>query len=139
MMEINEQTDPPTTTPGDPSDEKKAETKPTEKKKKEASKSPDQNQKESPTRQAKERPTNSPASKPSTNRPKKTKASAATKQTTVKPSEYQLEHLAAAVAAAKGADNLLAILGHVEEAGGHVEVIESIETYRALKTAVEQS
>ncbi len=71
-------------------------------------------------------------------RPKKTKTPAA-KQGSMMPSEQKLEHLAAAIAAAGDADNLLLILEHVDAAGGPAEVIESIEAYRALKNAVEQS
>jgi len=133
---INEETEPHTTTPADQPEEKKAEIKPTEKKKKDAAKSSESKASEAP--QPKEKPTISPANKSTANRSKKTKASASAKQTTAKPSEHKLEHLAAAVAAADGADNLLTILAHVEQAGGQAEVIESIETYRALKTAVEQ-
>ena len=75
---------------------------------------------------------------PATTRPKKTKPTIG-KQNSLMPSEHKLENLAAAIAVAGNADNLLSILHHVEAAGGQAEVIESIEAYRALKTAVEQA
>ncbi len=75
---------------------------------------------------------------PTTIRPKKTKPTIG-KQSSLMPSEQKLENLAAAIAVAGNADNLLLILHHVEAAGGQAEVIESIEAYRALKTAVEQA
>lgn len=71
------------------------------------------------------------------NRPKKTKAPAV-KQGSWMPNEQKLGNLAAAITAAGDAANLLLILEHVDAAGGPAEVVESIEAYRALKTAVEQ-
>lgn len=74
---------------------------------------------------------------PPASRVKKTKAPAV-KQGSWIPNEQKLENLAAAIAAAGNAANLLLILERVDAAGGPAEVIESIEAYRALKTAVEQ-
>jgi hypothetical protein len=54
------------------------------------------------------------------------------------PSAYKLEQLKLAVTAAGSAEKLLSILHHVEEAGGRTEVIESIETYRVLKTVLDE-
>ncbi len=100
-----------------------------------------------PTGKAKEKPDDSVSSKrpvnnpvkdtAATNRSKKGKAPSS-KQGSLMPSEHKLENLAAAIAAAGDADNLLLILNHVDAAGGPADVIESIEAYRALKTAVEQ-
>jgi hypothetical protein len=75
---------------------------------------------------------------PAAIRPKKTKPTIG-KQSSLIPSEHKLENLAAAISLASNVDNLLSILHHVEAAGGQAEVIESIEAYRALKTAVEQA
>lgn len=74
---------------------------------------------------------------PPASRVKKTKAPTV-KQGSWIPNEQKLENLAAAIAAAGDAANLLLILERVDAAGGPAEVIESIEAYRALKTAVEQ-
>ena len=54
------------------------------------------------------------------------------------PSAYKLEHLKAAVDAAGSTEKLLQILHHVEEAGGKAEVSENIETYRVLKTVLDE-
>jgi len=64
--------------------------------------------------------------------------SATPKSGTLLPSAYKLEHLKAAVAAAGSIEKLLLILNHVEEAGGKSEVSENIETYRVLKTVLEE-
>ena len=69
-------------------------------------------------------------------RPKKQTVST-TKSGSLLPTAYKLEHLKAAVAAAGNAEKLLVILQHVEEAGGKLEVTESIEAYRVLKTVLE--
>lgn len=73
-----------------------------------------------------------------TSRAKKTRAPAL-RQASWMPNGQKLENLASAIAAAGDAANLLLILDYVDAAGGSSEVIESIEAYRALKTAVEQS
>lgn len=88
--------------------------------------------------EAAKRPASTPAKETSVaSRPKKTKAPAV-KQGSWMPNEQKLENLAAAIAAAGDAANLMLILEHVDAAGGPADVIESIEAYRALKTAVEQ-
>lgn len=88
--------------------------------------------------EATKRPASNPVrDTPAASRVKKTKAPVA-KQGSWMPSEQKLESLAAAIAAAGDAANLLLILDHVERAGGPAEVIESIEAYRALKSAVER-
>ncbi|EMI45447.1 hypothetical protein RRSWK_01851 [Rhodopirellula sp. SWK7] len=78
----------------------------------------------------------SSAKKESGARSKKTAASG--KNAGLLPSDDQLESLKEAVAAAGGAENLLLILQHVEDAGGRVQVEESIEAYRVLKTVLEE-
>lgn len=84
------------------------------------------------------RPTNNAVKDtPAASRSKKSKAPAL-RQGSWMPSEQKLENLAAAIVAAGDAANLLLILNHVDGAGGPAEVIESIEAYRALKSAVEQ-
>lgn len=61
-----------------------------------------------------------------------------TKPGSLLPSPQKLDHLKAAVSAAGGADNLVTILQHVEDAGGYREVLESIEAYKVLKTVLEE-
>jgi hypothetical protein len=61
------------------------------------------------------------------------------KTSSLLPSPQKLDHLKAAVLAAGTTDNLIAILQHVDEAGGRKEVLESIEAYRVLKTVLEES
>ncbi len=69
--------------------------------------------------------------------PARTKKQPVSKNGSILPSAYKLEQLKAAVSAAGNAEQLLLILNHVEEAGGRGEVIDSIETYRMLKSVLE--
>ncbi len=76
------------------------------------------------------------AAKPAPARVKKSRP-AAGRSGSLMPSDQKLEHLRLAVAAAGDADTLLTILDHVGQAGGPDDVVESIQTYRALRAAVE--
>ena len=77
------------------------------------------------------------AAKPASAARVKKAKSAGAKGGSIMPDEQKLEQLREAVSTAGDADTLLKILDHVDQAGGPAEVIQNIETYRALRTAVE--